>query len=375
MEVPDLTRVRVLAQVLGRGRVRTPPPNALVSSLRRIIQMKKRFKKIRKFSYTGTYSRLETRTGRRDTEAWEGEFNVERQNTDTFEVAYGGNYELLVKPFTIAPKVVVPTGGYDTTYVRGGYNFGRQRPISGNVTAHYGIRTHRYKLIFYYGKALGASGAVDKDTPPEWEFFDLQKDPREMKNAYSDPAYSNPMYPTKTSGVGKLVPVASISQSGTVSTFSTQAAYVATGIAAPGDAVYSTYKLSGYYTLSGTSMAAPHVSGALALLGQQQPSLCPSQYVDALIDRSTKNAIVGLDDGGPARHDDLAVAHYRHALDAMLLHQRGHLLEIGALFDRHDLAGHDVGNAMRMGAQVIAGEDRLVGQQALQQRQDLADAE
>jgi arylsulfatase A-like enzyme len=59
-----------------------------------------------------------------------------------------------------------------------------------DVTANYGIRTHRYKLIYYYGKALGSSGAVDKDTPPEWEFFDLQKDPREMRNAYSDPAYA-----------------------------------------------------------------------------------------------------------------------------------------------------------------------------------------
>ena len=40
-----------------------------------------------------------------------------------------------------------------------------------NVTANYGIRTHRYKLIYYYGKALGAPGAVDQDTPPEWEFY------------------------------------------------------------------------------------------------------------------------------------------------------------------------------------------------------------
>ena len=30
---------------------------------------------------------------------------------------------------------------------------------------------------------------MDQDTPPEWEFFDLEKDPREMRNAYSEPGY------------------------------------------------------------------------------------------------------------------------------------------------------------------------------------------
>lgn len=58
------------------------------------------------------------------------------------------------------------------------------------VTAHYGVRTHRYKLIYYYGQSLGKKGAVDKPTPPEWELFDLEKDPREMKNLYGDPAYA-----------------------------------------------------------------------------------------------------------------------------------------------------------------------------------------
>jgi arylsulfatase A-like enzyme len=55
------------------------------------------------------------------------------------------------------------------------------------VPAHYGVRTDRYKLIFYYGLGLGKSPAAA--TEPEWELFDLEKDPRELKNVYADPSY------------------------------------------------------------------------------------------------------------------------------------------------------------------------------------------
>lgn len=58
------------------------------------------------------------------------------------------------------------------------------------VPAHYGVRTMRYKLIFYYGEALGQPGAVDEPRKPEWELFDLEKDPRELNNLYNDPDYA-----------------------------------------------------------------------------------------------------------------------------------------------------------------------------------------
>lgn len=60
-----------------------------------------------------------------------------------------------------------------------------------NVAAHYGIRTKRYKLIYYYADSLGQT-ASDSANPElrEWELFDLDRDPGEMRNVYHDPSYS-----------------------------------------------------------------------------------------------------------------------------------------------------------------------------------------
>jgi arylsulfatase A-like enzyme len=50
-------------------------------------------------------------------------------------------------------------------------------PGHHNVAAHYGIRTQRYKLIYF--------NKLD-----QWELYDLQKDPLEMRNVYGDPSYA-----------------------------------------------------------------------------------------------------------------------------------------------------------------------------------------
>jgi arylsulfatase A-like enzyme len=57
--------------------------------------------------------------------------------------------------------------------------------------AHYGIRTQEYKLIFFYGLPLDASGALPDPTPAGWELYDLRKDPEELRSVYSDPEYKD----------------------------------------------------------------------------------------------------------------------------------------------------------------------------------------
>ena len=53
--------------------------------------------------------------------------------------------------------------------------------------AHYGIRDQRYKLIYWYNKALDQHGAKDNGAPPEWELFDCEQDPHELWNLADDP--------------------------------------------------------------------------------------------------------------------------------------------------------------------------------------------
>jgi arylsulfatase A-like enzyme len=57
------------------------------------------------------------------------------------------------------------------------------------VAAHCGIRTERYKLVYYYGQGLGLEGTSDEATPPEWELFDLAADPAELRNVYDEPGF------------------------------------------------------------------------------------------------------------------------------------------------------------------------------------------
>jgi arylsulfatase A-like enzyme len=57
-------------------------------------------------------------------------------------------------------------------------------PAVHMVRRHYGVRTKRYKLIHYY--------EID-----EWELFDLERDPQELRSVYAEPGYADVVRSTK----------------------------------------------------------------------------------------------------------------------------------------------------------------------------------
>ena len=55
--------------------------------------------------------------------------------------------------------------------------------------AHLGIRSKKRKLIYFYGDGLNKKNTGKIKTKKTWEFYDLEQDPKELKNEFDNPIY------------------------------------------------------------------------------------------------------------------------------------------------------------------------------------------
>lgn len=103
---------------------------------------------------------------------------------------------------------------------------------------------------------------------------------------------SSPHYPSSYAN-DNIIAVASITSTGALSSFSNYGA-TTVDLGAPGSGIYSTVPkksgkniVSGYANYSGTSMATPHVSGAVALYASTHPGASASDIKIAILGSAT----------------------------------------------------------------------------------------
>ena len=151
----------------------------------------------------------------------------------------------------------------------------------------------------------GSFGHNEGFTQPEFDAFKAMEDAGILfvaaaGNGGADGLGDNndrlPTYPA-TYEIDSLVSVAAVGRTGGLAYFSNYGAE-SVDIAAPGVSITSTAFKGGYEAQSGTSMAAPHVTGVAALLFSYQPKLEPWVVKQMMLastkDGTTVKALSGL---------------------------------------------------------------------------------
>jgi hypothetical protein len=93
---------------------------------------------VRKFTFEGSLEYFENGAGAVESRQRSGRFNVEFDNSDTFNLEANANYDLLLTPFTPAGGKPIPVGGYHYNDLFVSYGMGQQRRLSGNIGVQVG---------------------------------------------------------------------------------------------------------------------------------------------------------------------------------------------------------------------------------------------
>jgi hypothetical protein len=88
---------------------------------------------VRRFIYQAQGEHIANGAGVVETRRAEGEFQIEMQSADRYEIRYERTYDYLPKSFEISPGVIIPAGGYTFGNVRGVVQIAQQRKLSAQI--------------------------------------------------------------------------------------------------------------------------------------------------------------------------------------------------------------------------------------------------
>jgi hypothetical protein len=129
---------------------------------------------VRKFSGTGQITYIEDGAGRVTTRVLDGEFGIDFQNSDRFQLGLNEDYELITRPFSITPGALVPVGSYGFTTGRIGYTLGQQRPFSGTILVERGSFYGGDRTAITYNRArLNFSSQLSVEPNVSFNWLDL----------------------------------------------------------------------------------------------------------------------------------------------------------------------------------------------------------
>ena len=97
-----------------------------------------RFNTVRKFTFEGQLAYVLDRSGLLETRENRGQFGIEFESSDLFNVTVTRSYELLKQPFRIAPGVTIPVGAYAFQDTQASFSLGQQRVLAGTVSVQHG---------------------------------------------------------------------------------------------------------------------------------------------------------------------------------------------------------------------------------------------
>ena len=103
------------------------------------ISRRPKSRTIRRVSLTGTFDYIYNNAASlRETSDDNASFNLEFHSSDAINAEFNHGYDVLLRPFRIAPNVTVPVGAYDTNTVRTSYTIGPQKRYNFSGSYEYG---------------------------------------------------------------------------------------------------------------------------------------------------------------------------------------------------------------------------------------------